>query len=70
MYDLSVTENHEYFADGILVHNCRYMLNAANYDTVEQKKFVESSRRSYTYYDDIQESQDEYESLIGDLYEN
>jgi len=38
VYDLTVDEKHEYFANGILVHNCidalRYMLNAAHYHQV------------------------------------
>ena len=28
VYDLSVNKTHEYFANGILVHNCRYAINS------------------------------------------
>jgi hypothetical protein len=39
VYDLTIEEDHEYFANGILVHNCidtlRYIYNAANYHKVE-----------------------------------
>ena len=44
VFDISVNENHEYYANGILVHNCidaaRYLLNLANYEFTPEARPV------------------------------
>jgi intein/homing endonuclease len=45
VYDLMVADRHEYRANGLLVHNCldltRYVLNLANYYTIEDAKPID-----------------------------
>lgn len=46
VYDLTIEKDHEFFANGILVHNCiddiRYIISAYFYDTVNEKEPEES----------------------------
>ena len=58
VYDLTVEDNHEFFAGGILVHNClRYTNYADDYTSVESETAPEDvemrlERRGYTVYED------------------
>lgn len=78
VYDLTVEENHEYFANGVLVHNCidslRYLLNAANYHQVpmdqplpEQELYKD--RRHFRLHNDPSLKEDDlYGSIDSELF--
>lgn len=74
VYDLTVEENHEYFANGILVHNCidalRYVLNSAMYYSVKDDEPMTEAelfpdRRGFRRSNDY--SMNEKESMYGEL---
>lgn len=52
VYDLEVEEDHEYFANGILVHNCidafRYILNLAGYSNLDEARPLTFEQRYKT----------------------
>ena len=49
VYDLTIEKDHEYFANGLLVHNCldafRYILNLANFSTIEDARPLDFSQK-------------------------
>ena len=77
VYDLHIANDHEYFANGILVHNCmdalRYLLNLANYYTTEGARPIDltKSRSGTPYRDFIEDRKGEiYGDIDVDLFDS
>lgn len=78
VYDLTIEKNHEYFANGILVHNCidvtRYILNAANFHSVEMDEPISEQelypeRRGFRMSEDYSlKSEDMYGDIDSGLF--
>lgn len=71
VYDLSIYQTPEYFASGVLVHNCidsmRYLFNLANLNTNEKhRKSIDPEKRIWEPEDD-----DEFEDdIVPNLYQD
>jgi hypothetical protein len=72
VYDLTVDGEHEYFANGILVHNCidnlRYIMNQASYNSVPREPVnldEVSGRRYHTIESDIAQDRQSLALLGG-----
>lgn len=72
VYDMTIDSESEFFADGILVHNClRYGLNMASYDLTPDMTLtsVNEDKRYFTMDEERRNNEGAIEDLVDWLYE-